>query len=316
MTAAPATTPVRPADTLLDALAMPPFGARTNGLPACSWVPLLDVPAHLSASLLSALREAEVPACVATATPLQYDRGGARVWVDAVRHAAAEDVTRRLLSHDPHAADTEGDEGPLPRPTARPGNGRGIVMMTGLRSGDAVSRGHAPPARSTCMDSTQRVNVRCSAVVIRNSSVLLLSRGRGEDWVLPGGTPRLWESVASCARREVAEETGLHVTVDRVAFVLEASNPADGIHLLDLVFTTTETDRTAAPRELERGLTPTFYPLEEIGGLPLRPPIAGHLRGLHRNAGRVGGGAYLGNVWRPNELVEPTGDAEQLAAGG
>lgn len=168
------------------------------------------------------------------------------------------------------------------------------------------------------MDSTERVNLRCSAIVFREASVLLVCRERGDetDWVLPGGTPRPWESVASCARREVAEEAGLHVTVDRVAFVLEASNPADGIHLLDLVFTTTEIDRMAEPRALEPGLTPVFYPVEKIVGLSLRPPLAGHLRGLHASLGRGGGAAYLGNVWRPTDLAESTGDAGPRTAGG
>lgn len=81
---------------------------------------------------------------------------------------------------------------------------------------------------------------------------------------LPGGTPQPRESVASCVRRQVAEETGLDISVDRVAFVLEASSSAEGIHLLDLVFTVTETDPTVPPHELETGLTPIFCALEEV----------------------------------------------------
>lgn len=156
------------------------------------------------------------------------------------------------------------------------------------------------------MDSLESVNFRCSAIVFRNSSVLLLRRERDglADWVLPGGTPRRGESVASCARREVAEETGLRVTVDRVAFVLEASNPAEEVHRLDVVFTAHEQDRRDMPQELESGLTPVFYPLEQLAGLDLRPPIAGHLRNLHSSRGRAGG-AYLGNVWRPRGAGEP-----------
>lgn len=150
------------------------------------------------------------------------------------------------------------------------------------------------------MDSNERVNVRCSAVVFRGASVLLLRRERGTtvDWVLPGGTPNRGESVASCARREVAEEAGLQVTVDRVVFVLEASNLEAGMHTLDLVFAATEASRQADPVSNEPGLSPQFMPLEELGGLLLRPPIAGHLRALHA-AGGIGHGAYLGNVWRP-----------------
>jgi ADP-ribose pyrophosphatase YjhB (NUDIX family) len=150
------------------------------------------------------------------------------------------------------------------------------------------------------MDSTELVNLRCSAIVARKAEILLLRRDRNgrTDWVLPGGTPRPRESMASCARREVAEETGLVVGVGRVAFVLEAANPGDGIHRVDLIFTTVEQDRSKVPRHLEPDLTPVFVPLAEVATLSLRPPIAGHLRGLHGNGWR-GGAAYLGNLWRP-----------------
>ncbi len=146
------------------------------------------------------------------------------------------------------------------------------------------------------MDSTERVNVRCSTILFRDATLLLLRRERagGVDWVLPGGTPRRGESVASCARREVAEETGLSVTIERVAFVVEASNPTDEFHLLDLVFTGKEHDRRAVPRALEPDSMPIFYPLDELQVLALRPPVAGHLRALHQSGGR-GTGAYLGN---------------------
>lgn len=162
------------------------------------------------------------------------------------------------------------------------------------------------------MESSERVKLRCSAVVFRGEQVLLLCRERdgGVDWVLPGGTPRRGESAASCARREVAEETGLQVNVSRVAFVLEASNPDLDVHLMDLVFTTVEQHPTTVPAEREVGLTPVFYALDEIAGLGLRPPIAGHLRNLYRRGGR-GDGAYLGNVWRPITTgARPGGDVD------
>jgi ADP-ribose pyrophosphatase YjhB (NUDIX family) len=161
------------------------------------------------------------------------------------------------------------------------------------------------------MDVAEPVNLRCSAVLLRADQLLLLRRDRDglTDWVLPGGSPRRGESLASCVRREVAEETGLHVTADRVAFVLEASNPAEELHLLDLVFTVSDTDRSAAPRELEPGLAPVFYPVEGLAGLSLRPPIAGHLRGLHARGGDARG-AYLGNVWRPADLLTPTDEVD------
>ena len=150
------------------------------------------------------------------------------------------------------------------------------------------------------MDSGEPVWVRCSAVVFRGESVLLVRRDRaGEtDWVLPGGTPRRGESTASCVRREVEEETGLAVTVGNVAFVLEAGAPDGGRRTLDLVFTASAVDATHPLRTWEPDLTPLFHPLDELAAVQLRPPIAGHVRALFAARGRAAG-AYLGNVWRP-----------------
>ena len=151
------------------------------------------------------------------------------------------------------------------------------------------------------MDSGEPVWVRCSAVVFRDASVLLVRRDRGgeTDWVLPGGTPRRGESTASCVRREVEEETGLAVTVGKVAFVLEAGAPDGGERTLDLVFTASAVDATHPLRTWEPGLTPLFHPVDDLAWLRLRPPIAGHVRALFAARGRALGAPYLGNVWRP-----------------
>lgn len=81
-------------------------------------------------------------------------------------------------------------------------------------------------------------SLRCSAIVVRNQAVLLVHRvwDGGDDWVLPGGTPRPGESMAACARREVREETGIQAEPTGVAFVLEAAEPASRLRTVDLVF--------------------------------------------------------------------------------
>jgi len=144
------------------------------------------------------------------------------------------------------------------------------------------------------------IDLRCSAIVVRQQAVLLIRRtydGR-EDWVLPGGTPRTGESTAACARREVREETGLRVDPARVAFVLEVVGPEPGPRTLDIVFAATETAPDIAPQPLEEGLEPAFVPVSRLQELDLRPPLAGHLRGL-LGPGRERYAPYLANLWRP-----------------
>ena len=150
------------------------------------------------------------------------------------------------------------------------------------------------------MNQFPNVSVRCSAVVFRGPDVLLVRRDRdgGHDWVLPGGTPRPGESMAACARRETLEETGLAVESARIAFVLETRGPQPGPHTVDLVFLAVLSSPDAETRTAETGMTAAFVPLAMLGQLDLRPPIAGHLRGLHaRRQSRTA--AYLGNLWRP-----------------
>lgn len=140
--------------------------------------------------------------------------------------------------------------------------------------------------------------LRCSAVVSRARAVLLLHRTRGDDWVLPGGTPRPGESMAACARREVLEETGLHVDPSRVAFVLEVMGPDAGTRTVDMVFWARDAAPADQPERLEPDLEPAFIPADQIHLLNLRPPLAGHLRRLLMRGGDSYA-PYLANMWRP-----------------
>ncbi|MGH3125796.1 MAG: NUDIX hydrolase [Streptosporangiaceae bacterium] len=120
-----------------------------------------------------------------------------------------------------------------------------------------------------------------------------------DNWVLPGGTPREGESMAACARREVREESGLLVDPARVAFVLEVIGPAGATRTVDMVFHATESEPNTAPEVREAGMMPVFVPVEQVQELDLRPPVAGHLRGLLNGGGRRYA-PYLANLWRPD----------------
>ena len=156
------------------------------------------------------------------------------------------------------------------------------------------------------------VNLRCSAIVFRNDTVLLCHRPNSDGtWVLPGGTPRLGEGTAIAAQREVEEETGLQLTIDRIAFVLETTDRDWSHHLIEIVFVGKERNANAAPRQRESGLLPSFVPLEELDQIRLRPPIAGYVRGFYRyrrtssESQHLFTAAYLGNLWRVPEKDEP-----------
>jgi len=144
------------------------------------------------------------------------------------------------------------------------------------------------------------IDVRCSAIVFRREAVLLVRRTPDgiAVWTLPGGTPREGEGMGACARRELSEETGVSADPSRVAFVLEAMAPGDSRRRLDIVFLATGLEPGAEPLAREPGVEPCFIPVDRLSELELRPPIAGHLRGLLRRGARQYA-PYLGNLWRP-----------------
>jgi 8-oxo-dGTP diphosphatase len=156
------------------------------------------------------------------------------------------------------------------------------------------------------VDRAAGPDVRCSVIVFRGQDVLLVHRVRdgGNDWVLPGGTPRPSEGMAACARRELLEETGITAEPGRIAFVLESLGPGSGPHTVDLVFLAALSTPGQVPSSPEPDLSAEFVPLSLLHELDLRPPIAGYLRRLStRRSGQTA--AYLGNLWRPRRRDEP-----------
>ncbi len=162
-------------------------------------------------------------------------------------------------------------------------------------------RDDSDDAAQTSWDDGALTPLRCSVLFFRDDALLLCKRTDLEDtWVLPGGTPHAGESTAAAARREVLEETGLHIAAERIAFVLETSDWNRTHHRIEIVFLASERDRSAVPQRVEEHLAPAFVPLATLGRIGLRPqPLVGYVRGFIRSHKPTG--AYLGNLWRPED---------------
>ena len=153
--------------------------------------------------------------------------------------------------------------------------------------------------------------------VVRGDCILLCRRPATDIWVLPRGSPRRSEGAWECARREVSQETGLAITPDRVAFVLDATSLKGEQHLFEIIFSATENDPSAMPRGREDQLAPSFVQLDALRDLVLLPPIGEQLRAfVERSPDRVAETApYLGNVW--GTIPEPGSTAmKSLETGG
>lgn len=148
-------------------------------------------------------------------------------------------------------------------------------------------------------DEVSLVDLRCSVALVRNDEFLLVHRAATDDWVLPGGRPRPGESMASCARRETLEETGLDVRATRCALVLEVIDPQDRRRIVELIFLPSGGGSLGELTEGEPGATPQWVPMVQLPQLRMRPPIAGYLPAIARNDQHSV--PYLDNLWRPDE---------------
>ncbi|WP_206323168.1 NUDIX domain-containing protein [Streptomyces sp. HNM0575] len=127
------------------------------------------------------------------------------------------------------------------------------------------------------------VETRCSVAVFRGQSVLLV-RGSEQGstvWKLPGGHVRDDEDLAACAWRELREETGLEPNALHHGFLVDLHETATDRFLTEIVMYAVGPVH-GRPQALERGHEPQFVPLSALPALSLVPPIAGHLRDLHR----------------------------------
>ena len=93
--------------------------------------------------------------------------------------------------------------------------------------------------------------IRCVGGIVHDPGgrLLLVLRdndpGRGK-WSIPGGRVEAGESDDTAVRRELAEETGLSVTVDRLCGTVERPAPSGIYVIYDYLCTTSDTAARAA----------------------------------------------------------------------
>lgn len=140
---------------------------------------------------------------------------------------------------------------------------------------------------------------RVSVIVITDDQKILLVRHRKGNrlyWVLPGGRLEYGETFEECAVRELKEETGLEVEVEKFCFMSEAIAPDRSRHIVNIYLKAKVTGGT-----MKVGNEPVlagvdFIPLKELDHLTLFPPIGKIIAESEPN-GFAGGVQYLGNLW-------------------
>lgn len=128
------------------------------------------------------------------------------------------------------------------------------------------------------------------------------------DWVLPGGYPESDESLASCAKRELAEETGLQRTESRCVLLHEAKVHGVDYRVIDVVFAADSSDEeeVQVPGGQDPSLHAELVPVADLPGLLLRPSMARFIQEVHRNPEAVAPVV----VWKVGEMARDLGETQ------
>jgi 8-oxo-dGTP pyrophosphatase MutT (NUDIX family) len=100
----------------------------------------------------------------------------------------------------------------------------------------------------------------------------------------------------ACARREVAEETGIVVQPERCAFVGDIVAPDRQHRQVELVFATRVPVNQDGDLVGEADAEPAWVGIHELRRVSLRPPIGGFLRAVI--SGQAPTIPSLGTMWR------------------
>ncbi len=141
---------------------------------------------------------------------------------------------------------------------------------------------------------TTRISV---IVVTPDKKILLVKHRKGSRsyWVLPGGRLEYGETFEECAVRELLEETGLEVQVDRFLFLSEAIAPDRSRHIVNIyvkghvIGGTMKLGNEPVLAEVD------FIPLAELEKATLFPPVSKFI--LESLAKELPDIRYLGNLW-------------------
>jgi 8-oxo-dGTP diphosphatase len=116
--------------------------------------------------------------------------------------------------------------------------------------------------------------VAVGAVVLRDDELLLVRRGQGPaagEWSIPGGRVEFGEELHEAVVREVAEETGIDVVVERFLGWVERIGREDGEahHFVILDFLARPLDEAQGERAGDDAAEVAWVPLAGLDGYAL-----------------------------------------------
>lgn len=169
-----------------------------------------------------------------------------------------------------------------------------MSRVSSRTAGSRVARGRGRKRPGHTIPTT-----RVSVIVITPDRKILLVRhrkGNRQYWVLPGGRLEYGETFHECAVREMKEETGLDVEVERFCFLSEAIAPDRSRHIVNIYLKANITGGTMRVGNEPVLAGVDFVALEQLERITLFPPIGKTI--VKALPDKFGNGIqYLGNLW-------------------
>lgn len=124
----------------------------------------------------------------------------------------------------------------------------------------------------------RRPQVGVGGVAVRDDEILLVRRGHGPAagaWSVPGGQVRFGEDLREAVVREVLEETGLEVVVERfLGFVERIDDGSDACHFVILDFAVVALDPNQPVLAGDDAAEAAWVPLDTLDDLVLVEGLA------------------------------------------
>jgi 8-oxo-dGTP diphosphatase len=138
-------------------------------------------------------------------------------------------------------------------------------------------------------------------MIWRDGEVLLVRHEKGgrSYWLVPGGGVDPGETMVDAGARELREETGYDVEVNRLVLLCEAIDPnPGGRHIVNAVYSGTIRAGSLSVGAGDKALREAkWLPIAALTSLEMYPPIGHHLRDVIDENGQ-GAVRVLGNTWR------------------